>query len=599
MLQKPMIRTEILLFVVSFAFLMSCHTSQSNADSVTGDPNTELILSPMASGDIERSMQDDFIYFIMPDRFANGDTSNDLGGYTAGVSGYNPADKGYYHGGDLKGVRSKLDYLQGLGVTALWLTPIFANKPVQGDSAAYHGYWILDFLNVDSHLGTNEDLKNLIADLHSRNMKLYIDIVINHTADVISYKECSDCAYRPSSQPPYTPVLADSEKTAKNPAWLNNTSLYHNQGNSTFSGESSLRGDFFGLDDLATENEQVVSGMIEIYKHWVKEYQVDGFRIDTYKHVHQSFWQQFNPALYEHAQQQGIKHFFMYGEVFDFSPETLSSYVVDTGIQAVLDFGFFDTVKNVVINEGDASKFRALISKDSLYLRAGGDAYQLPLFLGSHDKGRAAYFLSQNPFMEAEEDQLQVLKMLHFILFTFRGVPVVYYGDEQGFTGDGGDKDARQDMFPSKVASYNNDNLIGTDKTTADDNFDTTHPLYQAISQFAKLRQEHRALRRGYLIHRHTPLGSGVIAYSRVDPVERVEYVAAFNTLDDKDTGIVPTYSANTQYVNLLGEKGQTLQSDANGNLSIELEMWDFILLKSSQPLDNSVDLNSTHLEKK
>ena len=113
-------------------------------------------------------------YFVMADRFANGDPSNDTGGLTGSrdVTGFDPTDKGFYHGGDLKGLTSKLDYIKGLGTTAIWLTPSFKNRPVQGtgvnESAGYHGYWITDFTQVDPHLGTNADLKNLITKAHKQ-----------------------------------------------------------------------------------------------------------------------------------------------------------------------------------------------------------------------------------------------------------------------------------------------------------------------------------------------------------------------------------------------------------------------------------------------
>jgi len=117
-------------------------------------------------------------YFVMTDRFANGDTTNDAGGLTGDrlVTGLDPTDKGFYHGGDLAGLNSKLDYIEGLGTTAIWLTPSFLNKPVQGSgadvSAGYHGYWITDFTQIDPHLGTNAELEALIADAHSRGIKV-------------------------------------------------------------------------------------------------------------------------------------------------------------------------------------------------------------------------------------------------------------------------------------------------------------------------------------------------------------------------------------------------------------------------------------------
>src|ERR1700756_5505753 len=151
-----------------------------------------------------RRPEDEVIYFVMPDRFENGDPSNDRGGLAGDrlATGFDPTDTGFYHGGDLKGLTAKLGYLQGLGVTAVWLTPIFKNKAVQGppghESAGYHGYWITDFTRVDPHFGSEQDLEALTVAAHRRGMKVYLDIIANHTADVIRYRECPDgkCRYR-------------------------------------------------------------------------------------------------------------------------------------------------------------------------------------------------------------------------------------------------------------------------------------------------------------------------------------------------------------------------------------------------------------------
>ena len=127
----------------------------------------------------------------MPDRFFNGDTANDTGGYPGDMRnhGFDPTDKGYFHGGDLKGLTAKLDYLKEMGITAIWMGPIFKNKPVGDNSAGYHGYWTTDFTRVDPHFGTNEDLKTLVKTAHQMGIKIFFDIIINHTADVIQYRQ--------------------------------------------------------------------------------------------------------------------------------------------------------------------------------------------------------------------------------------------------------------------------------------------------------------------------------------------------------------------------------------------------------------------------
>ena len=137
-------------------------------------------------------------------------------------------------------------------------------------------------------------------------------------------------------------------------------------------------------------------------------------------------------------------------------------------------------------------------------------------------------------------------------MYFARGTPVIYYGDEQGFAGDGGDKLARQDMFPSLVPEYNDDDLIGTNATTADDNFDTTHPIYQALADHASVRQANPALRSGAQIHRYTSSSAGVYAFSRMDWDEGVEYVVALNNATTEQTASIPTYSPAMGFTGIL-----------------------------------------------
>src|SRR5215213_5589882 len=160
---------------------------------------------------LRAAVTDQNFYFVMADRFDNGTTANDQGGLPPGKhegqSGFDPTGKGWYHGGDLQGVRDHLRYIKRLGTTAIWLTPSFKNKAVQDNngfpSAGYHGYWITDFTQIDPHLGTNDDLKALIQDAHGLGMKVYFDIISNHTADVIRYEEGAAPVYKSKDQVPY------------------------------------------------------------------------------------------------------------------------------------------------------------------------------------------------------------------------------------------------------------------------------------------------------------------------------------------------------------------------------------------------------------
>ena len=159
------------------------------------DEGTTAADAKLAGNSLRSALTRERFYFVMADRFANGSTANDRGGLTGGPlkTGFDPTHKGFYHGGDLKGITEKLDYIKGMGTTAIWLTPSFKNKPVQGgpgqESAGYHGYWITDFTQIDPHLGTNDDMKALIKAAHRKGMKVFFDIITNHTADVIDYEE--------------------------------------------------------------------------------------------------------------------------------------------------------------------------------------------------------------------------------------------------------------------------------------------------------------------------------------------------------------------------------------------------------------------------
>ena len=534
----------------------------------------------LAGDSVRQGVVGEKFYFVMPDRFANGDPSNDAAGVDPAqgrlVHGLDPTDKGFYHGGDLAGLTDKLDYLDQMGITAVWMTPMFKNRWVQGSgsdiSAGYHGYWTVDYTQIDPHFGTNQEMADLIAAAHARGMKVFFDIITNHTADVIQYQEGTDTYRSKGAYPyvdangtefddaavagtpafpelnagsfPYTPVVPEALVGAKKPDWLNDVTRYHNRGNSTFAGESSQYGDFFGLDDLFTEDPVVVDGMIDIFTAWISQLGIDGYRIDTVKHVNDEFWTAFAPAIQAYAAANGKPDFFFFGEVFDGNPSFTSRYTTELKLPAVLDFPFQGKAEGFA-KGGATDTLRDLFAQDDLYIDADSNAYSLPTFLGNHDMGRIGYFLRDS------DQKLARSELAHSLMYLSRGNPVVYYGDEQGFVGDGGDKDARQDMFPSQVASYNDDDLIGSDATTADDNFDTTHPIYQHISDLAGLTEAHPALRTGLQQHRYSATAAGIYAFSRMDWAEGVEYVVVLNNATTEKTASIPTYSAGMGFTGL------------------------------------------------
>jgi glycosidase len=549
----------------------------------------------VAQGYRDRLPEDEVLYFLLPDRFENGDTANDRGGLKGDrlVTGFDPTAKGFYHGGDLKGLLARLDYVEALGVTAIWVGPIFKNKPVQGpkgqESAGYHGYWVTDFTIVDPHLGTDADFKALVDAAHARGIKVYMDIIVNHTADVIQYRECGDCAYRSRADFPYgrkggvagaainngfvgddirtpgnfakltrpdyayTPFVPAGERQVKVPAWLNDPIYYHNRGNSTFAGESSTMGDFVGLDDVFTEHPRVIAGMIEIFGSWIDRFGIDGFRIDTARHVNPEFWAAFVPAIEARAKAKGIPNFHIFGEVADPDTSALARHTRVDKLPTVLDFAFARTVNAVSAGEVGTDKLAAVFAADPLYEGGEATARKLPTFIGNHDQGRAAFFIRKaNPNASAEE-LLARDRLAHAMLLLLRGVPTIYSGDEQGFVGDGDDQNAREDMFASKVAVYNDNQLLGTTRANAVANFDTDHPLFREIATLSKLRRAHPALTRGRQVQRFAGEKPGLFAVSRFDPDTGAEILIAFNSSPQPWTGNVQVETGSTTFVSLAG----------------------------------------------
>ncbi|WP_162500718.1 pullulanase-type alpha-1,6-glucosidase [Streptomyces sp. 3211] len=573
-------------------------------------PDAKLAAEP-ARHDLTREQ----FYFVLPDRFANGDPRNDRGGLTGSrlETGLDPTDKGFYQGGDLKGLTDRLDYIKGLGTTAIWLAPIFKNQPVQGKgadvSAGYHGYWITDFTQVDPHFGTNADLARLIDKAHGKGMKVFFDVITNHTADVVDYREASYSYLSKGAFPyltkdgvpfddadyadgrakfpkvdgesfPRTPFVPDAKKNAKVPGWLNDPTMYHNRGDSTFAGESSDQGDFFGLDDLWTERPEVVSGMEKIYEKWVRDFRIDGFRIDTVKHVNTEFWTQWATALDTYAAERGRDDFFMFGEVYSADTAVTSPYVTRGKLDATLDFPLQDAIRAYASQGAGADRLASVLRDDYRYTSGKANAYEQVTFLGNHDMGRFGTFLKQDRPGAGEQELLDRYRLANELMFFSRGNPVIYSGDEQGFTGAGGDKDARQPLFASQVADYLDDDQLATARTHASDAYDPGHPLYRQISALSKLTKAHPALRDGVQSERFSD--GSVHAFARTDTRTRTEYLVAANN-DAASRTVEIDAPAGAQYRTLYGGTA-LLRASAAGKLTVPVPALGSVVLQAVTP---------------
>ncbi|WP_166872211.1 pullulanase-type alpha-1,6-glucosidase [Salinibacterium sp. ZJ450] len=589
-----------------FTFDLAAKRIGLEAVSLAGaysEADADLVAAP-----IRQPGSDEQFYFVMTDRFDDGDPTNNTAGLGTDpmLSGFDPTNKGFYNGGDLAGLRSQLDYIEGLGTTAIWLTPSFKNNAVQGSgsnaSAGYHGYWITDFTQIDPHLGTNAELEALIADAHERGIKVYFDIITNHTADLIDYEEQqysyidkATSPYRTSAgEPfdpaeyagtsefptldaatsfPYTPTVSTENANRKAPAWLNDLTLYHNRGDSTFQGESALDGDFSGLDDLMTEHPTVVNGFVDVYQDWV-DLGIDGFRIDTAKHVNPEFWETWTTEVLDYAHAQGKPEFFMFGEVYDADAAKLSPYVRNTDMNSVLDFAFQSQATNFAAGNS-ARGLSQLFASDDLYTTPDSNAYALPTFLGNHDMGRVGYFM-KNTDAPLDRDELA-----HELMYLTRGQPVVYYGDEQGFmgAGAGNDKDSRQSLFATQVTEYANQPLITGETAGSVDRFDTTAPLYGHIEALSELRSGHPALSQGAQIERYADNGAGVYAFSRVDRAEKIEHLVALNNSTANKTVTLASLTEGATYSVLYGPAASGTTSNNAGELTLTVPALSAVVL--------------------
>ena len=568
-------------------------------------------LTQWAAPSVRSPIADDAFYFVMTDRYRDGDPANNTGGATGGLeqTGYEPASDAYFHGGDLAGLTGRCDpsdptddglaRLKRLGFTAVWITPPFVQRTVQGSSAAYHGYWFLDLSRPDPHLGTPDEFARFADCAERLGLKVFLDVVVNHTADVISYPQGN--AYVPLSRAPYrtaagrvfnpwsytsgtafprlspkrsfakTPVVDPAYRAAKVPAVLNEVVRYHNRGDIAWGscvGRCEMDGDFSGLDDLMTEDWTVVKALADAYGEWITRYGIDGFRIDTAKHVDPYFFGRWLPLVQQTATAAGTPQFTSFGEVWITDSAQLSEMMLDRQLPSVLDFPYQDAVRSFVTGKTGGAGLAALFAEDDYYTSASTNAYGLTTFLGNHDMGRIGFFLTTQT-QATGQPLLERALLAHDLLYLTRGVPVVYYGDEVGMTGsgDGTDKRARQDMFPTQVQEWQREERIGGTPIGTGSSFAESSAIESRIAGLSALRAEHPALASGAMISRLA--SGGVFAASRIDAARRVEYLVAFNGADQAASVAVPTSTPSATWRSLVG--GPSTTTDAAGVATLAL----------------------------
>ena len=484
----------------------------------------------------------DVIYLVMTDRFADGNPNNNEPGYAP------DATRGW-HGGDFAGIRQHLDYLQQLGVTALWTTPILSNGSMPD---SYHGYAAVDLYAVDSHFGSLDDYRRLADDLHARGMKIIFDIVPNHIG--VQHPWVLD--------PPA-------------PDWFHGSLEHHEHVKSDFAalvdphapaaaGFDITHGWFTdGMPDLNQENPLVSAYLIQNAIWWIETAGLDGLRIDTFPYVDRAFWSEFHRAIHENYPELTTV-----GEVFN-SDVTITSYFaggvshdgIDTGLDTPFDFPTYFEIRDVLLRGKPMTELQLLLAEDHLYPHAE----RLVTFFGNHDTVR---------FRSGPDSNIAKLKLAFALLATLRGTPEVYSGDEIAMEGKE-DPDNRRD-FPGGFKTSTHDAFTADGRTAEE------REVFEWASALFHMRRAHVAITKG--AQQDLFADSSSLVFLRGDNLnkgcsggkgpERILVLA--NDSDQPhqlELTTVKTALENcTTFVPLLPTTASIIKSEAGGKLNVVIE---------------------------
>ncbi len=407
----------------------------------------------------------DVLYLIMTDRFADGDLTNDgLQAHDIASSSVAASERSRprgWHGGDLRGIQDHLDYLQELGITTVWITPVYSNA---GEPDSYHGYGATDMYAVDPHFGSLAEFRALAAALHARGMKLVLDTVPNHIG-------------------PAHPWVADEPE----PDWFHGTKAQHTEAQGDFlpltdphapwRDQHKVTQGWFAnrLPDMNQENPAVTQYLIQNAIWWIEQGALDGLRLDTFPYIARPFWAQFHSTL--HALYPRLTEV---GEVFNGDPIVTSSFAggvtrtgVDTGLYTPFDYPLHFGIRNVFSGAKPMTELATLLREDSLYPHPE----RLMPFLDNHDVPR---FLSEDGASESAQ------RLALGFLLTTRGTPQLYTGDELAMAG-GADPDNRHD-FPGGFPDMGSNAFVPGSRT------DKQRQMFDWTRKLLALRAAHPSL---------------------------------------------------------------------------------------------------------
>lgn len=448
----------------------------------------------------ERSWQDETIYFLLVDRFNNGDPTNDFD--------VNTQDPFAYHGGDFQGIIDKLDYLKEMGFTAIWLSPIFDNS-----EKGYHGYWIKDFYQTEEHFGTIEKFKELVNEAHKRGMKIILDFVVNHTS-------------------PEHPWVNDPEKKD----WFHEKKEIIDWADQ----EQLENGWIYGLPDLAQENPEVKKYLLDVAKWWITETDIDGYRLDTVKHVPIEFWKEFSREV-----KSVKKDFYLLGEVYVDDPMIIANYQ-EAGITGSVDYPLYTKLRDAFVlpDQSLSLVFSSLERNEQLYNRPE----LMGKFIDNHDNPRFTHHIIKNNVHPGPRWRLALTFM-----YTTPGIPIVYYGSEIALNG-GNDPDNRRLM-----------------------DFRADQDLIEYIKKIGRIRNEHKSLTRGKMELLYEKQGMAI--YKRSTDNETM-IIALNNTSSTKKVDIPAEKIAENKELKGLLQGDLIRESQGNYTFVIDREMSEIYLVK-------------------
>jgi glycosidase len=499
----------------------------------------QVDLSPLPNKtyyDTPREWREEFIYFLLVDRFHDGKNRTPVTGAGRSVGGGTAAQLGNPCGGTLKGVIDHLDYIADLGCTTIWLSPVFENEPA--DPGTYHGYAIQNYLAIDPRFGTKADLVKLVDEAHKRDLRVFLDVVINHSGNTWKY-DAADNAWYYSGQRFDLHSFRRADRPV--PTELRDGRFFHRKGQIRDGHWDDFPeyqdGDFFGLKDWAHDNTADGSALMELmvaaHCYWIREADVDGFRMDAVKHLGPVASARFTTSVREYAYSLGKRSFMSFGELIA-GDDAINRFIGPNtaviggqdglffGLDSVLDFPLYFVLPGVIKGmTPPTALFGRYAAMRDRALNRGELGQFLVTFLDNHDGVGQNDFKCRYGFGTPDE---QIIGGVGFLLCSL-GIACLYYGTEQGFSGSGGsDQLLRETMFDPANAGR--------------DFMNKGCRIYQEIAKLAKLHRETPALRFGRMYMRDVsgdgrgfgpPQGQPcTLAFSRM--LADQEVVIAYNT---------------------------------------------------------------------